>query len=80
MDESDDDETRVLPRGSRDRSSPAFAPGDLIAQRFRILRFIARGGMGEVFEAEDLELREHVALKTIRPEIAEDETVMERFR
>ena len=73
-------ETLNLPRLSRDPSTTAFAPGDLIAHRFRVARFIARGGMGEVFEAEDLELRERVALKTIRPEIAEDETVMERFR
>ena len=61
-------------------SQPAFMPGELIADRFRIIRFIARGGMGEVYEAEDLELREHVALKTVRPEIAADERAMQRFR
>jgi serine/threonine protein kinase len=36
-----------------------------LAGRFRIIRFIAAGGMGEVYEAEDLELRERVAIKTI---------------
>ncbi|NTV80297.1 MAG: serine/threonine protein kinase, partial [Candidatus Aminicenantes bacterium] len=43
-------------------------------------RFIARGGMGEVYEAEDLELRESVALKTVRAEIAADSRALERFK
>ena len=54
------------------RSTTAFAPGDLLANRFRILRFVARGGMGEVYEAEDLELGETIALKTVLPAIAHD--------
>jgi tetratricopeptide (TPR) repeat protein/TolB-like protein len=56
------------------------AVGDLLAGRFRIIRFIARGGMGELYEAEDLELHEHVALKAMRPEIASDEHANRRFR
>src|SRR5690348_10625395 len=35
--------------------------GEVLAGRFRIVRFIAKGGMGEVYEAEDLELHENVA-------------------
>jgi serine/threonine protein kinase/tetratricopeptide (TPR) repeat protein len=57
-----------------------FSPGDLLADRFRITRFIARGGMGEVYEAEDVELREQVALKTIRSEVLEDTHALERFK
>ena len=38
------------------------------------------GGMGEVYEAEDLELEERVALKTVRPEIAADPIAIERLR
>jgi serine/threonine protein kinase len=45
-----------------------FQSADL-AGRFKIVRFIAAGGMGEVYEAEDLELREPVAVKTILPGI-----------
>src|SRR6185436_19153574 len=45
-----------------------------------VVRFIARGGMGELYEAEDLTLGEHVALKTIRPEIAKDSRATQRFR
>ncbi len=73
----------ALPTVDRPTGKPlqaTFQPAELIAGRFRIIRFIARGGMGEVYEAEDLELREHVALKTVRPEIAADERAMERFR
>ena len=64
----------------RREAMPSFAPGALLAQRYRVVRFIARGGMGEVYEVEDLELRERVALKTVRPEVAHDETAIERFR
>jgi hypothetical protein len=31
-----------------------FRAGDLVASRFRIVRYLARGGMGELYEAEDL--------------------------
>jgi TolB-like protein/tRNA A-37 threonylcarbamoyl transferase component Bud32 len=58
----------------------SFASGDLIANRFEILRFLNRGGMGEVYEAWDLELKERVALKAIRPEIALYTDVLERFK
>jgi predicted ATPase/serine/threonine protein kinase len=43
-----------------------FAPGDLLAGRYRIRQLIGRGGMGEVYEAEDEELGITVALKTLR--------------
>ena len=56
--EPDDDETSF---------APIFSSGDVLASRFRIQRYIAHGGMGEVYEAEDLDLHEQVALKTIRP-------------
>jgi eukaryotic-like serine/threonine-protein kinase len=68
------------PPPRRDRDEPGFLPGDLIADRYRVARFIARGGMGEVYEVEDLELRERVALKTVRPEVARDAVAVERFR
>src|SRR5512141_168297 len=54
--------------------------GFLLCDRFRIVRFIAQGGMGSVYEAEDLELRERVAIKTLRAEIVEDPKLLERFR
>ena len=58
----------------------SFSSGDLLADRFRVIRFLARGGMGEVYEAQDVELREQVALKTIRSELLEDSHALERFK
>jgi len=59
---------------------PTFDPGTTVAGRFQIHRFIARGGMGEVYEAWDSELRERVAIKTIRPDLAQSAAVIDRFR
>ncbi|HEY7213660.1 MAG TPA: tetratricopeptide repeat protein [Thermoanaerobaculia bacterium] len=59
---------------------PSFAPDAMIAGRYRVVRFVARGGMGEVYEVEDQELRERVAMKTVRPEVARDAVAIERFR
>lgn len=57
-----------------------FIAGDLLAGRFRVVRYIAKGGMGEVYEAEDLELHERVALKTVLPVIARNPDAIERFK
>ena len=60
--------------------APMFVPGAVILDRFHIRRFLASGGMGEVYEAWDNELEEDVALKTIRPQIARHPEVIERFK
>lgn len=57
-----------------------FFPGDVLAGRFKVLRFLARGGMGEVYESEDLEFNERVALKTARVELIQGAHEIERFR
>ena len=60
--------------------APALLAGDVLSGRYRVVRFIARGGMGEVYEAEDLDLHERIAIKTVRAGIAQDPRTMERFR
>jgi eukaryotic-like serine/threonine-protein kinase len=70
-----------LPLEERVRSGHAsFLPQTILAKRFRVIRFIARGGMGEVYEAEDMELHERVAVKCIRFEYAQEERATDRFR
>src|SRR5215813_1614745 len=59
---------------------PPLRPGELLAGRFSIDRFIARGGMGAVYEATDLALRSRVALKVIRAPLLADGAALERFR
>jgi serine/threonine protein kinase len=64
------DEVRALPHsGSADDAGlPTLIQLDaLVGGRYRIQRFVARGGMGEVYEAWDGLLCERVALKTINP-------------
>jgi serine/threonine protein kinase/tetratricopeptide (TPR) repeat protein len=55
-------------------------PGDVLAARFRILGFIGRGGMGEVYRAEDLVLGDPVALKIVRAQWRGDTEALTRFR
>ncbi|MFN8547090.1 MAG: tetratricopeptide repeat protein [Candidatus Eisenbacteria bacterium] len=68
------------PRAPAAPARAAFRVGQRVAGRFRITRFLARGGMGEVYAARDLELNEEIALKTLRAEIAGDERALERLR
>ena len=59
---------------------PRLEEGRLLAGRFRVVRFIAAGGMGDVYEADDLELHERLALKTIRAEVVGDGHALARFK
>jgi serine/threonine protein kinase/tetratricopeptide (TPR) repeat protein len=54
---------------SKSNNGPArtFARGDLVAERYRIERFIAKGGMAEVYAADDVKLNDRLALKALRP-------------
>src|SRR5215471_7249399 len=54
-----------LGKGIREPSvagQEGFSPGDIISSRFKIVRLLGRGGMGEIYEAEDTKLRRRVAL------------------
>jgi tetratricopeptide (TPR) repeat protein len=74
------DAERLRKRERGEPGPPAFRPGTLLAGRYRVVRFIAAGGMGDVYEVEDVTLGGEVALKTIRPEIAGRERALDRFR
>src|SRR3954454_2402330 len=71
-------DTQELPPAEARRCR--FDRDTVLANRFRIIDFVDRGGMGEVYEAEDLELHETVALKTLRPDLDLTDGMLKRFR
>jgi eukaryotic-like serine/threonine-protein kinase len=68
------------PRSTLHEVSPLLTVGSLVCGRFEIVRFIGQGGMGQVYEAFDHELKGRVALKAIRPDISTDSRTLSRFR
>jgi tetratricopeptide (TPR) repeat protein/tRNA A-37 threonylcarbamoyl transferase component Bud32 len=64
-----------------DTNEPPLAEGTLLIDRFRIVRQLGSGGMGDVYEATDLLLQPgRIALKTIRPALAQNPLILSRFK
>ena len=70
-------------------TAPTFSPrkgavgikeGDVLNHIFEVKRFLARGGMGEVFEGCNVNTDEKVAIKVMLPALASDEKVIAMFR
>ena len=53
--------------------------GTTFADRYEIIEELGKGGMGRVYRVEDIKLKQEIALKLIKPEIAYDKKMLERF-
>jgi len=56
-----------------------LATGTIFAGRYEVIEELGKGGMGKVYKIFDKKIKEKVALKLLKPEIASDEETIERF-
>src|SRR5439155_16876087 len=64
----------------RSAADGRFALGEVVASRFRMVAALGKGGMGEVYRADDLTLGQPVALKFLPADVADDPDRLSRFR
>src|SRR4051812_39172297 len=73
--------TSNRPSGSQNSAVQfMLIPGMILSQRYEIIKVLGEGGMGAVYKAKDRELDRLVALKVIRPELAQNPDILQRFK
>src|SRR5208282_715172 len=80
LDDSEGSAEPALLAGPLVLSAPLLAPRQVLAGRFTIIRLIARGTLGVVYEARDEQRQTQIAVKTLHPRLAADSAAMDRLR
>jgi TolB-like protein/Tfp pilus assembly protein PilF/predicted Ser/Thr protein kinase len=70
----------ISPTKTLETPVKGLTSGTTFASRYEVIEELGKGGMGRVYKALDKEINEEVAIKLLKPEIASDESTVERFR
>ena len=62
------------------QSGKADLVGQILADRYRVVRLVGEGGMGQVYEAQHVNINKRFAIKLLRPEIVSNAEAVARFR
>jgi serine/threonine protein kinase/predicted Zn-dependent protease len=68
-------ETETLQAPKKDLTT-----GSHFAGRYQVIEELGKGGMGKVYKVQDMEIKEKIALKLLKPEISADDKTIERFQ
>lgn len=69
-----------IPTKTIEAPKEELTTGSTFARRYQIIEELGKGGMGKVYKANDIDIKEKVALKLIKPEISTDKNTIERFQ